>query len=33
MRPHFTRAATMYRNVGMTYWLEKAEAAMTKLGG
>jgi class 3 adenylate cyclase/tetratricopeptide (TPR) repeat protein len=25
-REHFATAATMYRNMGMTYWLERAEA-------
>ena len=25
---HFTTATTMYREMGMTYWLEKAEAEM-----
>jgi hypothetical protein len=24
---HLTTATTMYREMGMTYWLEKAEAA------
>jgi hypothetical protein len=24
--------ATMYREMGMTYWLEKAEGEVTKLG-
>ena len=24
---HLTTAATMYREMGMTFWLEKAEAA------
>jgi hypothetical protein len=24
---------SMYREMGMTYWLEKAEAEMTQLGG
>ena len=24
---HLTAATTMYREMGMTYWLEKAEAA------
>jgi tetratricopeptide (TPR) repeat protein len=28
-REHLTTAATMYREMGMTYWLEKAEAAAT----
>jgi tetratricopeptide (TPR) repeat protein len=32
-REHLTTATTMYREMGMTYWLEKAEAAMTKPGG
>jgi hypothetical protein len=27
-----TRATTMYRDMGMTYWLEKAEAEMRELG-
>jgi hypothetical protein len=30
---HPTTATTMYRDMGMTYWLEKAEAEMTKPGG
>jgi hypothetical protein len=25
-REHLTAATTMYRDMGMTYWLEKAEA-------
>jgi hypothetical protein len=25
-REHLTTATTMYRDMGMTYWLEKAEA-------
>jgi hypothetical protein len=25
-REHLTTATTMYREMGMTYWLEKAEA-------
>jgi hypothetical protein len=25
---HLTTAATMYREMGMTFWLEKAEAAL-----
>jgi hypothetical protein len=25
---HLTTAATMYREMGMTYWLEQAEAAL-----
>jgi hypothetical protein len=31
---HLTTATTMYRNMGMTYWLEKAESEMemTNLG-
>jgi hypothetical protein len=29
---HLTTAATMYREMGMTYWLEKAEAEATNLG-
>jgi hypothetical protein len=28
---HFTSATTMYRDMGMTYWLEKAEAEMRSL--
>jgi hypothetical protein len=28
---HLTTAATMYREMGMTYWLEKAEAEMRDL--
>jgi tetratricopeptide (TPR) repeat protein len=28
-----TTAMAMYREMGMTYWLEKAEAEMTKLAG
>jgi hypothetical protein len=30
---HLATAMTMYREMGMTYWLEKAEAEMTKPGG
>jgi tetratricopeptide (TPR) repeat protein len=30
---HLTTALTMYREMGMSYWLEKAEAEMTKPGG
>ncbi len=29
---HFTTATTMYREMGMTYWLEKAEEEMKELG-
>jgi tetratricopeptide (TPR) repeat protein len=29
---HLTIATTMYREMGMTYWLEKAEAEVTNLG-
>ncbi len=29
---HLTTATTMYREMGMTYWLEKAEAEMRALG-
>jgi hypothetical protein len=29
---HFATATTMYREMGMTYWLEKAEAETTDLG-
>jgi hypothetical protein len=28
---HLTTATTMYREMGMTYWLEQAEAEMRKL--
>ena len=28
---HLTTATTMYREMGMTYWLEKAEAEMSEL--
>src|SRR5207253_4209008 len=28
---HLTTARTMYREMGMTYWLERAEAEMGKL--
>ena len=31
-REHLATATGMYREMGMTYWLEKAEAEMTKLG-
>ena len=27
---HLTTAGTMYRDMGMTYWLEKAEAEMAE---
>jgi hypothetical protein len=27
-REHLTTASSMYRDMGMTYWLEKAEAEM-----
>jgi hypothetical protein len=30
-REHLTTAATMYREMGMTFWLEKAEAEMSGL--
>ena len=30
-REHFTTATTMYRDMGMTYWLEKAEAEVRSL--
>ncbi len=30
-REHFVAATTMYREMGMTYWLEKAEAELTLL--
>jgi hypothetical protein len=29
---HLATATTMYREMGMTYWLEKAEAETTNLG-
>jgi hypothetical protein len=29
---HLTTAIAMYRGMGMTYWLERAEAEMTNLG-
>jgi hypothetical protein len=29
---HLAMATTMYREMGMTYWLEKAEAEVTNLG-
>jgi hypothetical protein len=29
---HLTTATTMYREMGMTYWLEKAEAEVATLG-
>jgi hypothetical protein len=31
--PDLTTATTMYREMGMAYWLEMAEAEMTKPGG
>ena len=31
-REHLTTATTMYREMGMTYWLEQAEAEMRELG-
>jgi hypothetical protein len=31
-REHFATATTMYREMGMTYWLWKAEAEMRELG-
>jgi hypothetical protein len=30
-REHLTTATAMYRDMGMTYWLEKAEAEMRQL--
>jgi hypothetical protein len=30
-REHFATATTMYREMGMTYWLEKAEAEIRSL--
>ena len=32
-RDHLTSAATMYREMGMTYWLEQAEREMRELAG
>jgi hypothetical protein len=32
-REHLATATTMYREMGMTYWLEKAGAEMTTPGG
>jgi hypothetical protein len=29
---HLTTAATMYREMGMAYWLEKAETEMAEFG-
>ena len=29
-RDHLTTATTMYREMGMTYWLEQAEAEMER---
>jgi hypothetical protein len=29
---HLTTATTMYREMGMTFWLEKAEAELRPLG-
>jgi tetratricopeptide (TPR) repeat protein len=29
---HLTASSTMYRDMGLTYWLEKAEAEMQELG-
>ena len=29
---HLTTATTMYREMGMTYWLEKAQAEMRGMG-
>jgi hypothetical protein len=31
-RDQLTTATTMYREMGMAYWLEKAEAELTELG-
>jgi hypothetical protein len=31
-RKHLTTATTMYREIGMTYWLKKAEGETTDLG-
>ena len=30
-REHLTAATTMYREMGMTYWLDRAEAEMAEL--
>jgi hypothetical protein len=30
---HLTTATAMYREMGMTYWLEKSEAWVTEQGG
>ena len=30
-REHLTTATTMYREMGMTYWVEQAEAALREL--
>jgi sugar phosphate isomerase/epimerase len=32
-REHLTTATTMYREMGMTYWLEQAEVEMRELAG
>ena len=32
-REHLTTVTTLYRDMGMTYWLERAEAEVTKLAG
>ena len=32
VQDHLTTATTMYREMGMTYWLEKAEAEMRERG-
>jgi len=29
---HLTTATTMYREMGMTYWLEQSEAELAELG-
>jgi hypothetical protein len=31
-REHLATATTMYREMGMTFWLEKAEAEVRELG-
>ena len=31
-RKHLTTAAAMYREMGMDFWLEKAEAALEGIG-
>jgi hypothetical protein len=31
-RTHLATATTMYREMGMTYWLEKAEREVSRVG-